>query len=242
MESIKLNNIPLYIQIAESIKTKIDDGFYSKDQLLPSEAEIQNIYGVSRITTRKAYKLLIDKGIIHCVRGKGTYINDLKEKDWTWMKHFTTEVKNQGGEPSSKIVKFKRMTIPPEICEMLDADKDDEIFYIVRIRSIDNFPVWLTKSYVLTSIAEELTNEYFSVKGVAQSLFYVLEKDFGIDFSRGVEVDYIGEAEESDLKLLESDFYDKTNNIYTKNAYLLKDIKQKAIIYEKSIIKKIVTK
>lgn len=60
--------------------------------MIMSEAAVQKEYNVSRVTVRKAFKLLIDKGILRAIRGKGTFVNDVETQDWTWMKSFSREV------------------------------------------------------------------------------------------------------------------------------------------------------
>lgn len=229
---------PLYIQISEAIKKKIDAGYYVVNQLLPSEAEIQKQYGVSRITARSAYKHLLELGLVRTIRGKGTYVNDIKEQDWTWMKHFTVEVKNCGRVPSSVILVFKEIAANEEIAEKLQIKKDSSVYYIKRLRYIDNFPVWLTKSYFSTKLAPNLTKEYFSVKGVSQSVFFVLERDFGIEFSTGIEDEYIGEVSEDDLDILEID----TNKPYFTRSFISKSPSGEPLVYEKTIFEQKITK
>ena len=48
---------PMYQQIAEDIKKKIQTGEYKENERIPTETELEKIYGVSRITVRKAMEL-----------------------------------------------------------------------------------------------------------------------------------------------------------------------------------------
>ena len=54
---------PLYEQVVKMVKDQIVSGVYSKGDLLPSEKEMIDNLGVSRITVRKALSILSLRGI-----------------------------------------------------------------------------------------------------------------------------------------------------------------------------------
>lgn len=227
-----MTKTPIYVKISEQIRKQIDSGYYVEDQLLPSEAEIQQQYNVSRVTVRAAYKRLNDMGIIRTVQGKGTYVNNIREKDWSWMRHFTSEIHGLGREPSSIILAFKQIAANHEVADRLNLSLKTPVFYIKRLRCIDNYPVWLTKSYVPVTVAEALSKEYFSVKGVSQSIFYVLEHDFGVSFEAGYEGDIDEIPSEDDLDLLGISGDDS----YSYKYYVSKNPLGIPVVYEKTVI------
>ena len=63
----------LYEQVVEQIKNMIVQGIYKKGDLLPSEKELIEMTGVSRITVREALRLLGEAGVIETHKGKGSY-------------------------------------------------------------------------------------------------------------------------------------------------------------------------
>jgi len=67
---------PLYEQIAQILAARIADGTYPPRRRIPSEAGIVDEFGVSRPTARAAVQLLAERGLVHTVRGKGTYVVD----------------------------------------------------------------------------------------------------------------------------------------------------------------------
>ncbi|HOL22874.1 MAG TPA: GntR family transcriptional regulator, partial [bacterium] len=64
-------------QIKEDIRQKILSGKFQKGDKLPSEEEIANSYGVSRMTARQALVELVVEGFIYRIPGKGTYVADI---------------------------------------------------------------------------------------------------------------------------------------------------------------------
>lgn len=64
----------LYEQVVEQIKAMIGQGLYKKGDLLPSEKELIERMGVSRITVREALRLLNEAGVIETHKGKGSFV------------------------------------------------------------------------------------------------------------------------------------------------------------------------
>ncbi|MDD5846001.1 MAG: GntR family transcriptional regulator [Lachnospiraceae bacterium] len=64
----------LYEQVVNLIKDAILKGEFQKGDLLPSENELQQKTGVSRITIRRALNILSDTGVIETRKGKGSYV------------------------------------------------------------------------------------------------------------------------------------------------------------------------
>lgn len=65
---------PLYEQVVKMVKDQIVSGVYSKGDLLPSEKEMIDNLGVSRITVRKALSILSDMGYIRTEKGRGSEV------------------------------------------------------------------------------------------------------------------------------------------------------------------------
>jgi GntR family transcriptional regulator len=60
-------------QVAADIEADIDSGAIGPDTRLPTELELAEQYGVSRVTVRRAIALLRERGKVVTVHGRGTY-------------------------------------------------------------------------------------------------------------------------------------------------------------------------
>lgn len=65
----------LYETIVEDLKSKILNKVFKVDQKLPTELELAEQYGVSRITSRRALEELKLQGIIYRIRGSGSFVS-----------------------------------------------------------------------------------------------------------------------------------------------------------------------
>lgn len=67
---------PKYQVIIEDIKSKILSGDYSMGEQIPTESVMQETYGVSRHTVRKAILELSNEGFLRSEKGSGTYVSN----------------------------------------------------------------------------------------------------------------------------------------------------------------------
>jgi len=65
---------PLYIQIIDDIKYKVQSGVLQEGDQIGSQSELAQHYSVSLITIKKALAELIKEGILYSRVGKGTYV------------------------------------------------------------------------------------------------------------------------------------------------------------------------
>jgi len=65
---------PVYVQIANLVRTAIQSGEFGPGDRLPSETVVQQETGVNRLTVRKSYRILADEGLIVTVHGRGSFV------------------------------------------------------------------------------------------------------------------------------------------------------------------------
>jgi GntR family transcriptional regulator len=70
--------VPLYYQLQELLKERIESGGWNPGDRLPSESELARRYGVSRVVVRQALAILEDDGQILRVQGRGTFVAEPK--------------------------------------------------------------------------------------------------------------------------------------------------------------------
>jgi len=67
-------NSPIYLQLREVVRERIDTGEYAPGCHIPSENALAKTYGVNRLTVRSALDALVEEGILKRVQGKGVFI------------------------------------------------------------------------------------------------------------------------------------------------------------------------
>ncbi len=70
--------IPFYYQLQEILKEEIERGTWRSGDLLPSEAQLERRFGVSRTVVRQALDVLQADGQISRVKGKRSMVTEPK--------------------------------------------------------------------------------------------------------------------------------------------------------------------
>ncbi len=90
-------NIPLHKKIRQDILNKIETNEYSENQLIPTELELAEIYGVSRPTIRQAIQALVNEGYLEKRKRRGTIVRKPKIQQ-----EFTHVIESYDSEMSRK--------------------------------------------------------------------------------------------------------------------------------------------
>lgn len=108
---------PMYLQLAHNLTEAIKAGWWRPEEALPSERTVSEDLGISRVTTRKAFDMLLEQGYISRRRGSGTFITPRTEQPLSRLTSFTELLKQRGFEPSS--VWLSRVTESPNEDEVI---------------------------------------------------------------------------------------------------------------------------
>jgi GntR family transcriptional regulator len=150
---------PLYYQIAERIRAKVENELTPGRQI-PSENELINEYNVSRNTVRLAIDTLIKQGMVYRVKGKGTFVAPERLKSGlTRLTSFTEECWRMGMQPSSRLLNLQRIVPPLKIRQALQVAADQQVFIIERQRFADEKPLALNASYLPCALFPTLDQE-----------------------------------------------------------------------------------
>jgi GntR family transcriptional regulator len=68
--------VPVYLQIRDILRARIEAGEYLPGRPVPSEPQLVQEFGVARLTARKAVHALADAGLVQIVQGRGAYVRE----------------------------------------------------------------------------------------------------------------------------------------------------------------------
>lgn len=134
----KTSSIPMHHQLYRQLKAKIEDGTYPENSVMPSEAEIEEMYGISRVTVRRAVADLEIDGFVKKRRGSGTYVLPQRRyKESFAFKGFSEEVESRGEVPGSIVLECKEVPASVKVSEMLQINPGETVGYLKRLRLAD---------------------------------------------------------------------------------------------------------
>lgn len=177
------SNKPLYLQVEADIKNAITSKKYIPGQKLPTENELSEQYGVSKITIRKAMQNLSKDGFVQKVQGKGTFISYKKERlVLNKTKGFKESLMDHGHFTSHKILQASSLKANEDISSKLDIPLNSNIIYLERLISEDFSPIGVDKIY----LSESDFPDFFTKIAEDKSFYQILQDSYSIKPNKSV--------------------------------------------------------
>jgi len=141
--------IPLYFQIYRDLQYKICQGEYAPGALLPTETELEKIYGTSRAPVRQALGVLENEGLVTRRQGKGTFVTEqARSSPWLIATGFLKCYERFWGRLTARTMELDtQLPDDAEICEFLGLSKTTPGTRLVRLQCIDERPAVLLENY-----------------------------------------------------------------------------------------------
>lgn len=168
--------VPLIRQIREALELKIAGNIWRPGERIPSERELAEHLGVSRLTARLAINELVAEGMLERQQGKGTYVKARLDQPLARFYSFTDEMIRKGMRPRSLIRSF-------------DADQaglpelGGAVHRLVRLRLADDEPIMFETTYIRAATCPGLTRSMLETA----PLYDILRQSFGIRFGAARE-------------------------------------------------------
>lgn len=134
-----VEDLPVYKQIRRCIAERIERGDYPTGSMIPSENELAEEFGTTRLTIRSAMDELVKSGQIRRVQGKGAFVGHKWFDEHERKGGFRQSVLASGATPSVRIGALQRYAgrIMPTC---LASAEDDLLYSVRRLNCIDGEP------------------------------------------------------------------------------------------------------
>lgn len=146
---------PLYIQLHDIILEKIETGQLLPGQMLESERVMASAHNVNRMIVKKAVSVLVDKGHLYRIQGKGTFVQkksfdklDLGFLTESGNTGITAMVKSHGIGISNKVLTAGIIRRNSYFESKLKIKPGEPIFVLHRIRFGNDEPIAVEYTYI----------------------------------------------------------------------------------------------
>lgn len=168
----------------EDLIKKIKIQAYRENERLPSERELCDIYGLSRITVRQALQELEREGFIYKLHGKGTFVaQKTYNQHLVKLYSFTEEMKRIGKNPTTNVLSFKEIVADDRLASIMNLAPLAEVYQIVRLRLADEEPLMYETSYLPKKVFPDLTKSHLGQKPM-YDIFY---ETYQVNVTKAVE-------------------------------------------------------
>lgn len=218
MANVERNTaIPLYLQIAEDIKSKIKKEELKANSRIPTELELSDFYQVSRITIRKALELLVDEEILIRKQKIGTFVSNKKiSRTVNSFMGFTKSCEVNGDKASSEFLSAELVKALPSDVKNLNLNEDDKIIRIRRVRFCNDVPVILEEAHYPRSyaylLAEDLRGSLHEILTAHGVVLHHGQKTIGVCYATQEEAKHL-DVKENEAMILSKDITYDINGV-----------------------------
>lgn len=116
---------------------------------MPSEADLERDYGVSRTTARRALDELRRQGVVRREPGRGTFLAGPRVRtDLGRLYSFSEEIERLGHRPGARLVEKGEAGASEEVADALGVEPGEAVLYVRRLRLADEQPLFVGDSYL----------------------------------------------------------------------------------------------
>ncbi|AUD64618.1 hypothetical protein BK011_02580 [Tenericutes bacterium MZ-XQ] len=164
MKISMIDKQPLYVQVRNDMRYKIESGEWKEGEIIPSEKELTEQYGVSRVTIRTAIKALVQEQYLIRRAGYGTtvYKNKSSLSNFTMIRSFTNEMNEMGLPSKTMEAELKLIEADVTLASIFNINEGDKLYNLKRVRGTV-IPILFSDSYLLPVV--KIPNDQAVLKG-----------------------------------------------------------------------------
>lgn len=166
--------------------------------MLPGERVLEETYGVSRITVRRAIGDLVASGRLKRARGKGTFVAHAPLISRLHLASFSAEMAAQNLIASSRILSSARGPAPAEVADFFGTDPDTQHIALRRLRLGNGRPYAIDHGWYNSAYAPDLLEN-----DVYNSVYAILDRQYQVPVTQAEQTATAVAADEETAKLLD---------------------------------------
>ncbi|MCI0478421.1 MAG: GntR family transcriptional regulator, partial [Anaerolineales bacterium] len=177
--------IPLYQQVATTLRRQIETGKLKPGTMVLPESALTKQFRVSRITARQALDLLTAEGLIVRKQGKGTFVCLPKvRQDLRSLEGFAELMAARGTEQAMQVLAFNNVPAEQPVARALKLSPGDRVLQIKRRHSLRGNPNAYAIIYLPHSLGQSLTLKQVSTTPI----YTLLTRNARVEINRATQI------------------------------------------------------
>ncbi|MFD1150982.1 GntR family transcriptional regulator [Saccharothrix hoggarensis] len=164
---------------------------------IPSERDLAEQYGVSRITVRAAVGQLVTEGLLTRAKGRGTFTARRRMDVQLYLESFTDDMRRRGLVPATEVVACAEQPAPPEAAAALDLLPHEQAYRLVRLRRADGVPLAVERGWYNPRVVPDLDRH-----DLTTSLYSLIADRYGVQLDHATQTVWAEGADPETAKLL----------------------------------------
>lgn len=167
-----------YIRVKMKLLEDIGKGVYQCGEKLPTERQMCEMFGVSRITIRQALSEMEKDGWVQRVQGRGTFVQEPKKETPKKFEQllssnysFSEELRKQNITPGARVLSLTRILAQPPLTHKLGVEPGHMVDVLLRLRLADDVPYAYETSYVPSEYLDGASPDEIARNGLYNTMF-----------------------------------------------------------------------
>ena len=189
---------PLYAQVKALLMQRLIAGQWRPGEMLPSEFQLADLFGVSQGTVRKALDALAADNVVVRRQGRGTFVAE--HDHHRALFHFFHLVGPDGARrlPESRLISVRKGLAGRNEAGCLEIGRGSPVIRVRRMRSLDGQPAIVET----IAVPQRLFPDLADIRQIPNTLYDLYERRYGVTIARAVERLSAVAADARDAKLL----------------------------------------
>lgn len=149
---------PLYLRIKKLVSDAVTSEHLRQGDAIPSERDVAEMLGVSRVTVRKAFTELVHEGVLTQRRGSGTFVQGKEgriEQPLSRLTSFSEDMRLRGMKTDADWLDRSVGLPTPEEALKLSISPSDTVCRFHRLRRADGLPLAIEHAVVPTRFLDD---------------------------------------------------------------------------------------
>ncbi|RFB75650.1 histidine utilization repressor [Methylovirgula sp. 4M-Z18] len=140
---------PLYAEVKQHILARVRSGEWPPDHRIPSESELVEQLGVSRMTVNRALRELSLEGVLVRMQGKGSFVSGGNSRsDVFAVGNIADEIRGRGHDYSAQVLLLDTLKATPDVADLLELPIGSPVFHSIIVHYENDVPVQLEDRFV----------------------------------------------------------------------------------------------
>lgn len=174
------SSLPFYQQLKDILVDAMREETLLPGDRLPSERELRDAFGLSRLTVRRAITDLIHAGALFTQPGKGTYVRAPKlAQAAQQLAGLSEDMKTRGHQVTSRVLQVAVQPATGKSAKTMGLGPTDSIVLIERLRYVDGEPLAIERCNLNYRLCPGI-----DLRDLTGSLYGILRDSYGLTIPR----------------------------------------------------------
>ncbi|PJI86781.1 GntR family transcriptional regulator [Luteimicrobium subarcticum] len=169
-------------------------------EAVPSERELCDRFGVSRMTVRQAIDALVHEGLLVREQGRGTFVAPARIDMELRLVNFGDDMRRRGLVPGGAVVHAETVEATWDVAEALELSAGDAVHHVQRVRTADGHPMAVEETWIPVGLLPHMLDQ--GPEHAPDSIYAAL-REAGHDPDWGEDTVGASEASKTEADLLD---------------------------------------